>query len=84
MRVHPVANRRPTNITLSGTTISSGVAGFDIGALTTLDPDAGNSFTYSVADARFQVVDGELMLKPGVLLDFATTRSVRLAVTSID
>ena len=37
--------------------------------LTTVDPDVGDQFTYSVSDDRFEVVDGQLKLKDGVSLD---------------
>ena len=78
-------NHRPTDITLAQTAVPSGVAGATVGTLGTVDPDVGGSFSYRVSDARFQIVNGnELALKAGIALDFNTTPTVRVSVTSTD
>ncbi len=58
-------------------------AGAIIGTLSATDPDIGDSHTYSVSDARFEVVDGQLKLKEGISLDHEAS-DVTITVTSTD
>jgi Ca2+-binding RTX toxin-like protein len=80
------ANEAPTGISLSNTTIAENAAGAVVGTLTTADPDAGDTHTYTVSDTRFEVVGGQLKLKSGVTLDHeaAAGPSIGLTVTSTD
>lgn len=77
----------PTDITLSGTTIQEFAAnGLSIGTLSALDPDVGNTFTYSLlnnAGGRFAILGTQLVVANGLLLDFeqATSHSVTVRVT---
>ncbi|TCZ55952.1 calcium-binding protein [Roseicella aquatilis] len=77
-------NDAPTDIALSAATVTENAAGGTIGTLTTIDPDQGDTVTYSLDDSRFEVVAGALKLKDGIMLDFETTPEVTLAVTSTD
>jgi Ca2+-binding RTX toxin-like protein len=80
-------NEAPTAVTLlrSLTATPENVAGAAIGFLGTRDPDRGETFTYSLNDARFTVVDGnKLRLAAGVKLDYEAERRVVLDVTSTD
>ena len=52
--------------------------------LTGSDPDAADTLTFSVDDARFEVVDGILKLKDGVALDFEQEPEVLVTVTATD
>lgn len=77
-------NEAPTGITLSNSNptlaerdrpiVGTVLNAVSLGTLTTSDADlvaAGESFVYSVADARFEIVNGnELRLKAGSALDF--------------
>ncbi len=74
----------PTDISLDNTTVAENAAGAVIGDLSTTDPDAGDTHTYTVSDDRFEVVDGQLKLKDGVSLDYETEDSVTVNVTSTD
>nr|WP_319483159.1 Ig-like domain-containing protein [uncultured Cohaesibacter sp.] len=62
--------------------------GAEIAVLSVADPDAGDSFTYTVSDSRFEVVsiDGETVLKlvDGVSLDYETASHVSVDVTVTD
>ena len=78
------ANKAPTDITLSGAIVTENVAGAVVGALTTVDPNAGDTHTYKVDDGRFDVVGGQLKLKSGVSLDFEDESSVVVNVTTTD
>ncbi len=77
-------NEGPTAIALSNAQVAENAAGATIGTLTTTDPDAGETFTYAVSDARFEVVNGALKLKSGVSLDYDTEHSVSVTVTATD
>ncbi len=74
----------PTEINLSNSTVAENAAGAVVGTLTTVDPDAGDSFTYTVSDNRFEVVGGQLKLKDGVSLDFEKGAELAVTVTSTD
>ncbi len=78
------ANSAPTAVALSASTVAENAAGAVIGNLTVTDPDAGNTHTLSVDDARFEVVTGQLKLKAGTSLDFETAASVNVTVTATD
>lgn len=78
------ANQAPTGIELSGTKIANDSAGATVGTLTTKDPDKGNTFSYSVNDERFEIVDGNLKLKIDQTLSHSETPKVDLKVTSTD
>jgi VCBS repeat-containing protein len=77
-------NDAPTAITLVGNTVDENAAGVVIGNLSTADQDAGETFTYSVSDERFEVVNGQIKLKAGISLDFEEDESIELTVTSTD
>ncbi|MFN3718632.1 MAG: DUF5801 repeats-in-toxin domain-containing protein [Rhizobium rhizophilum] len=77
-------NEKPTEITLSASTVAENAAGAVIGALATTDPDAGDTHSYTVDDDRFEVVGGQLKLKDGVSLDYEAAASVNVKVTTTD
>ncbi len=77
-------NDGPSDISLSNNTVDENAAGAVIGDVTTTDADAGDSHTYAVDDARFEVVGGQLKLKDGVSLDYETETSVAVEVTTTD
>jgi hypothetical protein len=81
---NPPTNSAPTDINLSSASIGENVAGAVVGALTTVDPNAGDTHTYTVSDDRFEVVGGLLQLKAGVSLNHEATASVVVTVTSTD
>jgi len=77
-------NEGPTNLTLDGSSVTENDAGVGVGTLSSFDPDAGDSVTYTVSDDRFEVVDGELRLVDGVSLDHEEAASIELTVTATD
>ena len=77
-------NEAPTDINLSGNTLVENVAGAVIGALSAIDPDAGDTHSFAVSDNRFEVVDGQLKLKDGVSIDFEAEPSLNVTVTTTD
>ncbi|MFN3317701.1 MAG: DUF5801 repeats-in-toxin domain-containing protein [Allorhizobium sp.] len=77
-------NETPTDITLTSSTVAENAAGATIGTLVTVDPDVGNTHSYTVSDSRFEVVGNQLKLKDGVSLDHEAAASVDVKVTTTD
>ena len=65
-------NEGPTDIALSGDTVAENDVGAVVATLTSSDPDAGDTATYSLAEdpsGLFEVVGDQLKLKDDVALD---------------
>ncbi|MCM2678111.1 DUF4856 domain-containing protein [Echinimonas agarilytica] len=77
-------NTAPTDITLSATSITENAVGAVIGTLSATDADTGDTFTFSVDDARFALDGNGLMLAEGVSFDFEKEQSVDLDITVTD
>ncbi|MEP1142258.1 MAG: LamG-like jellyroll fold domain-containing protein [Henriciella sp.] len=77
-------NEAPSDLALDGATIDENDAGAVIGNLSSTDPDAGDTITYSVSDDRFEIVDGQLQLADGVSFDHETTDSVDVEIIATD
>jgi ELWxxDGT repeat protein len=83
-------NERPTNINLSATNINENVAPNSVvGNLSTVDPDAANTFTYSLVagtggtdNAAFSVVGNQLQINNSP--DFETKSSYSIRVRTTD
>ncbi|TWF58825.1 cadherin domain-containing protein [Neorhizobium alkalisoli] len=74
-------NEAPTNISLSKALVEQGsVQGTVVGTLSTTDPDAGDSFTYTLVNGgdNFQIVGNQLVVKQ---LSDALTYDVQVKVT---
>ena len=74
------ANGSQTLTLLEGTSTAADT-GFTVKAT---DPDSGDAVTYSVSDARFEVVDGSLRVKDGESFDFESQASINLTITGTD
>ncbi|EJE50104.1 putative Ig domain-containing protein, partial [Acidovorax sp. CF316] len=86
-----VVNESPTNIALSPTSVAENTSTampLTIGALTTTDVNAGDSFTYSIvggADAGlFAISGGNLQFRAGTVLDHEAQASYAVTVRSTD
>jgi len=77
-------NEAPTAIALDNVTVAENAPGAAIGTLTVSDPDAGDSHSLTVDDARFEVVAGQLRLKAGESLDHESEPTVTVNVTATD
>jgi serralysin len=83
----PPPNREPTDLHLSGTTVTeSAAAGTTVGILSATDPDADERFTYTLLDdagGRFALQSDRLVVANGRLLDYegAATHRIRVKVT---
>lgn len=78
----------PTDIHLSVAAVTEhSPAGTSVGALTTSDADAGDTFTYLLLDdagGRFEISGEHVTVANGALLDFNTAGSHTLRVRSTD
>jgi regulation of enolase protein 1 (concanavalin A-like superfamily) len=82
-----MSNNPPTDILLSNQTVAENAPGAAIGTLSTVDPNAGDTFTYSLQSdptAKFEIVGNALKLKDGQSLDFETTPTVELVIRTTD
>ena len=84
-------NNTPTDLTLSASSVAentSTASALTIGALTSTDPDTGNTFTYSIVggadQASFQVSGANLQFKAGTTLDYETKSSYAVTVRTTD
>ncbi|MEM7217254.1 MAG: hypothetical protein AAF515_02745 [Pseudomonadota bacterium] len=74
-------NEAPTMLVLDNLTVAPGVPGVGVGNLSVVDPDAGDSHTYSVDNPRFAIVGAALELAPGEALAPGETLSVTVTAT---
>jgi Ca2+-binding RTX toxin-like protein len=82
-------NEAPTNISLSRLSVDEATQGADVGTLSAVDEDAGDSRTFAVSDNRFEVVQRSgtqvLKLKDNTILDYETgAKQISLDVTATD
>ncbi len=82
-------NDQPTGIALSNNTVSeANTSGVVVGIVTVTDPDLGDDHTFTVNDARFEIVtvsgNDVLRLKAGQTLDFEATPTVPVTITATD
>ena len=69
---------------MASNSIEDGVTGASIGKVIVDDEDVGDSFTYSLNDDRFEIVDGVLKLKAGQSLNSDTESTVAIDITATD
>ncbi|MFD1695782.1 beta strand repeat-containing protein [Roseibium aestuarii] len=75
-------------VDVSDITVAENREGEGLVALSVVDPDAGDTHTFTLSDSRFEVVvsDGAylLKLKDGIALDYESEPSVTVTVTATD
>ncbi|MFN7803055.1 MAG: ELWxxDGT repeat protein, partial [Planctomycetaceae bacterium] len=83
-------NETPTNITLSATAIAENEAiGTAVGSLSTTDPDAANTFTYTLVSATGSTDNGSFTIDGGTLktnavFDFETKNNYAIRLRTTD
>ncbi len=76
-------NDAPVDVRLTASNaFRENVAGAIAGTLSAIDPDPGDTHTFTVDDTRFEVIGNQLKLKDGVRLDFERTPQLTLNVTA--
>jgi parallel beta-helix repeat protein len=81
-------NHAPTDITLSNSTVpENSPAGTTVGALTAVDPDSGDSHTFTLLDnagGRFAISGNSLVVAAGANLDYETAASHQVTIRATD
>ncbi|WP_262028815.1 cadherin domain-containing protein [Microvirga sp. Mcv34] len=84
-------NEAPTDLTLGGivapTVAENAAAGTEVASLMALDPDANETFSFSLTDnagGRFKIIDNKLVVADGAKLDFETASSLQVKVKVTD
>jgi hypothetical protein len=81
---NPSVNLPPTDIILDATVALEHVTGCRIGHVTVVDPNTGDTHTFSISDNRFEIVGGYLQLKSNQSLSVGQETHVELDVTATD
>ena len=77
-------NSPPYDISPSTFAVAENAIGVSLGAIVGHDLDPGDTVTWTLSDARFEVVAGELRLRPGASLDFELVPSLVITATVQD
>ena len=80
-------NVAPTYVSLSSTNVDENYVGSVVGAITVVDPNTNDDFTYVLGGedaSNFEVVGGELRVKSGSWFDYETKSTYTVSITVID
>ena len=77
-------NEPPTRVEVSNDRVAENDPGAVVGDLSVSDPDEGDTHTFGISDARFEVVGTRLRLKDGVSLDHEADHPLSIIVTAFD
>ena len=80
-------NVAPTFVSLSSTNVDENYVGSIVGAITVVDPNTNDDFTYVLGGedaSNFEVVGGELRVKSGSWFDYETKSTYTVSITVID
>ncbi|MEM9619225.1 MAG: cadherin repeat domain-containing protein, partial [Pseudomonadota bacterium] len=80
-------NEAPTDIELSGDTVSENLAGATVATLSASDPDVDDTATFALENdpsGLFEIVGNELRLKDGVALDHEGQASYEISISVED
>lgn len=78
-----LVNLPPLEISLSAGVVNENASGAVVGVLSVIDPD-DDTHSFTVDDARFEVVGNQLKLKVGESLDHEAAATVTVTVTATD
>lgn len=76
-------NQAPTDIALSASAITEDTLGAVVGSLSATDDNAEGA-TFTVADDRFEIVEGSLKLKDSIAINFEQETEVKVTITVKD
>jgi len=80
-------NVAPTFVNLSNNNVDENYVGNQVGALTVVDVNTNDEFTYTISGdgaESFEVVNGQLKVKSGTWLDYETQTTYTLTITVTD
>lgn len=72
----------PDALNLDNATVAENASGAAIGTLTVIDPNSSDAHEFTVSDDRFEIIDGELRIKPEVSLDHEDAAQIEVDVTA--
>ncbi len=75
-------NDPPRSLSLSNVTVESGIPGSSVGHAVVDDPDAGQQYTFSVSDERFEFIGNALKLKLDHQISRETEPTVALTISA--
>ena len=88
LSVNNLFDEDPTDITLTGGSVNENApAGTTVATLSTVDADAGDSFTYAItgdASGFFEIVGNQIRVADGAALDFESAQSHDITVQVTD
>ena len=73
-----------TEVTLDGDSLTENEPDAIVGTVGVIDQDIGGQYVFTVGDNRFTIVDGALVLVPGITLDFESEPIVTLDITATE
>ncbi|MCG7522173.1 PA14 domain-containing protein [Ruegeria sp. Ofav3-42] len=77
-------NHAPQDISLDSATVAENARGGVIGNITIVDPDASDTHRFDISGDRFEFVDSQLKLKPGIALIHEDAAQIEVDVTVTD
>lgn len=77
-------NEPPTEIRVAGAPVFEHVSGTVVGVLSAIDPESGDSHSFTTSDERFEILGTQLKLKPTSSFDFATGSTVSVSLTATE
>ena len=77
-------NDAPTGMQIASNSIEDGVTGATVGDIIVNDEDTDDTFTYSLNDDRFEIVEGVLKLKEGQSIYGSNEPTVAIEITVTD
>lgn len=77
-------NEGPTGLALDNSVVTENANGAVIGNISIVDPDASDTHSFDISDNRFDIVDGQLQLKPGNALDHEEAAQIEVDVIVTD
>jgi Ca2+-binding RTX toxin-like protein len=84
----PPVDHAPTDITITGGIIQeNALGGTVVATLAAVDPDAGNTHTFTLSGAgadQFDIVGGSIVVKQGAVIDYEQHTGYGLTVTATD
>ncbi len=70
----------PTEIFITSEPIPENDPGAVVGVISLPDSASISDYTFSISDDRFELVDGQLQLKPGIAIDYEASDTIYVAI----
>ncbi|QDU75667.1 hypothetical protein Pan97_27010 [Bremerella volcania] len=77
-------NDPPTGIQLSANTFDENVDAAVVASITVDDVDSADTYSFDISDNRFEIVNGDLKLKSGNVIDFEVEPEISVTIGATD